>query len=240
MAEIKVLGSSSKGNCYIVECSEESLILEAGVDIREVNVALDFDYSRVSGCLVTHEHGDHCKYAEKLAKKHVDIFSSAGTLKTLGLYTKGRSLSYASPTQIGGFNVKMIKNTHEGAEPVSFLITHKEVGSMLFVTDTGSFPYKISGVNYIMIEANYAFDTITESGEAWSDRIFPSHLSLEAALNACELHRDTLDGAMLTHLSERNADRDIFEDRAKERLGIPVSIGRKGLIATVGMADQEF
>lgn len=34
--ELKVLGSSSNGNCYILDNGKEALILEAGVRFQEV------------------------------------------------------------------------------------------------------------------------------------------------------------------------------------------------------------
>ncbi|HCB45364.1 MAG TPA: MBL fold hydrolase, partial [Algoriphagus sp.] len=55
-----VLGSSSAGNCYILQDNQgNSLILEAGVRIKEIKKALDFDISGIQGCLISHRHGDH-------------------------------------------------------------------------------------------------------------------------------------------------------------------------------------
>ena len=42
MASIKVLGSSSKGNCYLLDCDGEVLIIELGVDFSEVIKELDY------------------------------------------------------------------------------------------------------------------------------------------------------------------------------------------------------
>jgi hypothetical protein len=36
---LKVLGSSSKGNCYILENSQEALIIEAGISFSKVRSA---------------------------------------------------------------------------------------------------------------------------------------------------------------------------------------------------------
>ena len=58
---LKVLGSSSQGNCYILENRDEALIIEAGVRFIEVKKALGFDIRKVSGCLITHQHNDHAK-----------------------------------------------------------------------------------------------------------------------------------------------------------------------------------
>ncbi|MEB3374489.1 hypothetical protein SFC43_18645 [Bacteroides sp. CR5/BHMF/2] len=44
-----VLGSSSSGNCYILDNGTESLIIEAGIRFQEVKKALDFNLRKVVG-----------------------------------------------------------------------------------------------------------------------------------------------------------------------------------------------
>jgi len=53
---LEVLGSSSKGNCYILKSAKDILILEAGVNIKDIKLALNFNFRDVVGCLITHEH----------------------------------------------------------------------------------------------------------------------------------------------------------------------------------------
>lgn len=64
---LKVLGSSSQGNCYILENESEALILEAGIKFQDVKKALNWNITKVKGCLVTHRHGDHSKYIKDLS-----------------------------------------------------------------------------------------------------------------------------------------------------------------------------
>ncbi len=52
-----VLGSSSSGNCYILENENEALILEAGIPFLEVKKKLDFNIMKIVGVLVSHSHG---------------------------------------------------------------------------------------------------------------------------------------------------------------------------------------
>lgn len=55
--KIKVLSSSSNGNCYILQSLQnESLIIEAGVPWKEILKELDYDLKGVVGCLISHEH----------------------------------------------------------------------------------------------------------------------------------------------------------------------------------------
>ena len=65
---LKVLGSSSAGNCYLIEATEkDKLILDAGINFKEVQKELKFDFEGIQGALITHEHMDHLKYAPNFA-----------------------------------------------------------------------------------------------------------------------------------------------------------------------------
>ncbi len=55
---LKVISSGSKGNGYILENDNEALLLECGCNFKSVNEAINFNVSKISGCLITHEHLD--------------------------------------------------------------------------------------------------------------------------------------------------------------------------------------
>ena len=63
--KLKVLGSGSSGNCYILENENEALIIEAGLPFMEVKKALNFNVMKIVGMISSHEHGDHYKYFEQ-------------------------------------------------------------------------------------------------------------------------------------------------------------------------------
>ncbi len=54
--KLKVLGSGSSGNCYILHNETEALIIEAGFPFMEVKKALDFNISKIQGVVISHEH----------------------------------------------------------------------------------------------------------------------------------------------------------------------------------------
>lgn len=53
---LKVIGSGSSGNSYILETETSALCIEAGVRFSEVKKALDFNVSKIRGVLISHEH----------------------------------------------------------------------------------------------------------------------------------------------------------------------------------------
>jgi len=54
---LRCVGSGSTGNSYVLDNGNEILLLDAGVRLLEVKKAIDFQISKVVGCVITHEHG---------------------------------------------------------------------------------------------------------------------------------------------------------------------------------------
>jgi len=54
--KLKVIGSGSTGNSYILENNTEALLIEAGVSFKKVKEALNFNMGNIVGMLVSHAH----------------------------------------------------------------------------------------------------------------------------------------------------------------------------------------
>lgn len=54
VCRLKVLGSSSEGNCYILDSNSEKLIIELGVSWSKVLKGLNYKIEDVAGCIVSH------------------------------------------------------------------------------------------------------------------------------------------------------------------------------------------
>lgn len=76
---LRVLGSGSSGNCYILENDNEALIIEAGLPFMEVKKALDFNVMKIAGVLASHIHGDHAKYIGEYEKAGVPVWKPYDT-----------------------------------------------------------------------------------------------------------------------------------------------------------------
>lgn len=57
MATLKVVGSGSKGNTYIIEAGGEHLLLDLGCKWSDILEMLNYKIDKVVGVLVTHSHG---------------------------------------------------------------------------------------------------------------------------------------------------------------------------------------
>ena len=72
--KLKVLGSGSSGNCYLLENDTECLVIEAGVSFMEVKKAIDFNVKKIVGVISSHIHQDHNKYLEQYKKAGISAW----------------------------------------------------------------------------------------------------------------------------------------------------------------------
>lgn len=234
-----VLGSSSKGNCYLLDDGRECLMLECGVAFSEVKQALGFDISRVKGCLVSHEHGDHAKHALKCLESCIPLYLSSGTRKALELPESGlvNEMAELASQSIGGFVVRPFATQHDAAQPFGFLIHHPACGMVLFATDTHYLRYTFAGLNNIMIECNYRSDILSDNVRkgnvpaALSRRTVRSHMEYDTcrtALLANDL--SAVNNIVLIHLSDANSDAAAFVSGIRAATGKTVTAARRGLV----------
>ena len=235
--KLKVLASGSSGNCYLLYNKDEILIIEAGISFSRIQKALNYDFSKVVGCLVSHEHMDHAKSINKLLDNAVDVYSSKGTLEALELENKHRQhiLEKKKLYQIGNFEVVAFDTQHDCQEPLGFMVRHKDMGTMLFITDSYYIKYKFREVDHILVEANYS-EHILKRNEVQgivnsyvAKRIRKSHFEISDVvefLQASDLS-DTKN-IVLLHLSSDNSKED-FKDIVESKVGIPTFIAREGL-----------
>lgn len=233
---MKILGSSSSGNCYLLQSKTQTLIIECGVDIKQVMKALNFDISNVICCLVSHEHKDHSKYVWELMRKGIDVFASEGTFESLGIdkFMSHRINYLFSETvqKIGDFVVIPFKTKHDAAESLGFYIFHSEMGSMIFATDTYYIDFTLKDADHIFIECNYAKDILQDRDLPLNlkKRIIKSHFEL----NNVKKYLTSLDlikteEIVLLHLSDGNSDSERFKREIEGLTGKPVYIADTGM-----------
>lgn len=157
------LGSGSKGNASLVYFNGKILMVDSGFSRRQVVLrmsALGLDPNAICGILVSHEHGDHIKGAQKCSWDFgAPILATRGTLSGGGLSKSGaRILDYGSPLEHDGFAVTPLRVSHDTLEPCAFLVEVAGVRS-LFATDIGN-PASleigpVGSLDLLYIEANH-------------------------------------------------------------------------------------
>jgi phosphoribosyl 1,2-cyclic phosphodiesterase len=239
---LKVLATGSSGNCYILENDDTALIIEAGVTLKKVKEALNFNTSKVVGCLISHSHGDHSKYAISYMDNGINCFMSSHTAEEID--TKGdmpahlpyfdKLLKYGG-FKIGDFLVVPFELEHD-VKCFGFQIDHADIGRLVFITDTDYSPYAFNNVNHWMVECNYS-DKIIDAKLMYGNinphlhrRVKNSHMSLETAIELFKANNlNVTRNIVLIHGSEGNSDPEEFKAEVMGATGKPVYVAEKGM-----------
>lgn len=239
--ELRVLGSSSRGNGYLLRAEKtgEVLAIEAGVKLSEVKKALDFNVKSIVGCIISHEHGDHAGQLVRYLHANIDCYMSHGTAEAVG-WEGAWGLHTLRPMerrQIGSFEVMPFPVQHDAKEPFGWLIKHEECGVVLFATDTYYLKYRFDGLSNWLIECNYMQEVLERNYEAGliapsrRDRVLKSHLSyetLQETLAANDLSKTN--NIVLLHLSDDNSDEAAMVNGIAAATGKNVVAAKKGLV----------
>lgn len=225
--ELVITGSESLGNGYILQSEDEVLLIESGIRLSYVKKALNYDLSGVVGCLVSHAHGDHFKYANNYAKAGISIYTSKETIAASKITHKHRFFAIGDMflRKLGRFSVMPFKVPHGDTHCLGFLIHHPETGSFVFITDASHVVNRFNNLSQILIEANYSDETLT------SDRAVGKHMSLETTLNFLKANDlSKVQNIVLLHLSASNSNAKDFTKAVQDIApGAKVWVGDKGL-----------
>lgn len=225
------LGSSSAGNCYLLTSnSGETLILDCGIPIKEIKKGLNWNVKDVVGAICTHSHQDHSKSVKGLNNMGIPVCTPYKKL----LMSQFLSNSYFT---VRTFDLTTVDGrwTHTDAngEPCpifGFLITHPEMGKLLYITDTELIKWKFKDINHILLGVNYDKDLV-DTDNPKANHVFRGHLSIDTACDFVKAnYSDSLQNVIMCHLSSENADRDSFIKKMKKvACGANVCVAERGL-----------
>ena len=230
--KLTCLGSSSAGNCYLLQAdSGEKLILDCGISIKEIKKGLNWDITSVVGCVVSHAHGDHNKSLKDLESMGIPVFAP---------YIIPH-ISHNTTFRKGGFVVQTFElttvdgrwtHTNADGEPCpifGFLITHKEMGKLLYITDCEVIKWRFKGINHILLGVNYDKDLV-DTDNPKANHVFRGHLSIDTACDFVKANdSDSLQNVIMCHLSAENSDKDSFIGKMKNAVnGANVDVAEPG------------
>lgn len=230
---LKVLGSGSSGNCYMLENENEALIIEAGLPFMEVKKELDFNVIKIVGVLASHTHGDHAKYIGEYGKSGIPVWKPYNTdfYKSCDMKKYGTFEVRTFPNQ--NKDRRWLHNNSDGSECpcYGFHIKHPDMGSLVYATDTEYIRWRFNGVNHIMVEANYDMQFVNREEPNYEHRL-RGHMSLPTALDFISTNDNpALRNVVLIHLSDKSADSALFKQKAEETIkyGTDVFVAERGL-----------
>lgn len=242
---LAVLGSGSSGNALVVESAGRRLLVDAGFSRRQIEtrlrrvLAAESDGSEAEAdprydapdlgfdaMLLTHEHGDHVKGVEVLARRTgVEVWATRGTLEHTRLSREARErtrvLRSGEPLEVAGFQVEPFTIPHDAREPVGFVIEDAGGRRLGLVADLGARSRlawsKLRDLDVLLLETNHDLHMLRTGPYPWSlkQRVASRHGHLsneDAALGVQEALEDTGDRLQMLvcyHLSRTNNDPDL-------------------------------
>lgn len=216
--QLHCIATGSTGNCYtLTSDSGETLILDCGIPIKEIKKGLNWNIKDVVGVLCTHQHLDHSKSDNEFSDMGIPVCKPYETL----LMNQFLANSYFT---VRTFDLTTLDGrwTHTNADGsecpcYGFLITHPEMGRMLYITDTELIKWKFKGINHILLGTNYDKDLVNVDNQSKANHVFRGHLSIDTA---CEFvksnNSNDLQNVIMCHLSKNNADKDLFIEKMKK------------------------
>ena len=250
------LSSGSAGNAYWFESDGTAILVDAGIGPRDTKkrlAVLGCDIERLSAIVVTHEHYDHIRGAEKIARKYgVPIYLTRGTLDASRLDpSELKTVVFENDTsfEIGELQVHACKTIHDAADPSCFVVEARDGTRVGIASDLGTVNGEVlrhlTGCDGLFFESNHDLDMLRMGSYPWSlkRRIMSrfGHLSNDDSLNAVQrLLGAELKTLCMIHLSQKNNHESIVRDmctRLLRRTGASIEFSIAKQFEPTGLFD---
>lgn len=205
--KVKCLSSGSCGNCYtLTDRNGETLLLDAGIPIIDIKRGLEWNVKSVVGAVATHHHTDHSQSVIDLEVMGIPVFKPYESHEPIAIGKGKWRIQAFDLTTLDG---KWTHTNSDGTECpcYGFLITHPEMGKLLYITDTEFVKWRFADVNHILISCNYQKKYIDDENVAKRNHVFRGHMELETVKDFVQANKsDSLQNVILCHLSRDNAE----------------------------------
>ncbi len=213
--EIVVLYSGSKGNSIFFRCGQDSLLIDAGKNSKQLCCSLEkLGAKEVGDIFITHEHTDHISALPVYLKKHLSVVHM--TSASLNCTALPRECVAEHPirftSKVGSVSVSSFATPHDSRASVGYVI-ESEGSKVGIATDIGYITDEIAsalaGCDTVVLEANHDVEMLINGPYPFhlKQRILSErgHLSNEdCAKCAVWLAERGTKRFILAHLSEIN------------------------------------
>lgn len=164
MIAIYTLASGSSGNATYIRCGKTELLIDAGVSRREIEkklTALGTSLKNLAAIFITHEHSDHIKGIEMLAKHdRIALYGAKSTLTFMQkvdpslfhFITAGEAVTF------DGVSVTPFRTQHDTPTSYGYTVSYRGEKFGL-CTDLGQPTAEVTdalaGSRAVILEANY-------------------------------------------------------------------------------------
>lgn len=237
--EFQILGSSSGGNCALLQTGQTKVLVDVGFSAKRIGCLLESvgeSLDAIDAVFLTHEHSDHAQGIRGLAKRaDLPVFANRDTADAVQaratkpinwkVFQTGTEFTFRD------LKVRSFALPHDAYDPVGFTFNWGEEGdlftpprSLAWVTDLGYVPEHVKEhirhVQTLVIEANYDEELLErDERRPWSTkqriRGRHGHLSNNAAFDlVAELSpKSRLEKVYLAHLSKDCNNAHLVRDK---------------------------
>ncbi len=165
MIRVHILASGSTGNAALFQFGATSILVDAGISARRIAnglKAVGSDVKAIDAILLTHEHSDHIKGVEVLARRcQIPVYGRPRTWEQLSFRDKiphncCRVLD--DDLTIGRVDIECFSISHDAADPVGFTFHYRQ-RKLAFATDVGKVTRTVvnalSESDLAVLEANH-------------------------------------------------------------------------------------
>lgn len=244
-----VLGSGSSGNATFVATDRARVLFDAGLSCRQIQRRLEAigeDAAALDAIVVSHEHSDHIRGLEVLARKTTTpVYMTELTAGTVSWNKAAPEIVYLEAGRgftIGDLEIETFTVSHDAIDPVGFCVQcddHK----LSIATDLGymtdSVRYHLTGTDLLVLESNHDLEMLKSGPYPWEvkQRVMSrdGHLSNSAVAEFLTEDWDRRARTLvLAHLSSHNNHPVIAEMDAQRALD---SVGASGTSILVASQD---
>lgn len=252
--EFRCAGTGSKGNSYalVADCGE-ILLIECGVKWSETMKMIDYQTSKVVGCIASHAHSDHLRSYKDCMRYGIPIYTNDETAEHFETISGEKMIGKPEriPFEVGSFRIVPFYVPHDGCPCYAYIISHPECGNIIYATDMSRIAqidenYRLKMVNgkpmdwsfknlrlsHMIIEANYDFSDFADMDEFKRSHVGFGHHSLQCCKRFIKENKTpNLRTITLIHLS-KDTDENNIREQIQQVAGkwVNVEIAEKGKV----------
>ncbi len=165
MMELYSLGSSSRGNAFVIRTGPQIWLVDAGLSATAIGRALQekgTSPSQLAGIWITHEHGDHIRGLDLLMRRtKVAAYITAPCLAASKLTLPEGRIRLIYPgmeIRIGSTRVRVGAKAHDAVDPCFFTFSYRGKTASV-ITDLGHGGTEVKTAiresNALILESNH-------------------------------------------------------------------------------------
>ena len=241
---LKCAGTGSKGNSYalVADCGE-ILLIECGVKWSETMKMIDYQTSRVAGCICSHAHSDHLRSYKDCLHYGIPIYTNDETAEHFEIISGEKMIGKPEriPFEVGSYRVIPFYLPHTTRDKdTGALIPCPNFGyliqcgdeKLLYMTDFEfcKYVFKSQRINYMLLECNH-MDDLLERDSAKYEHVLKGHSGISTVRDIILANKTPdLRNIILCHLSSENADPETMQREIQSVAGkwVSVSVAKAG------------